>query len=178
MQTSEAWIPTGQHQSATGLTDSEGERSPSTIRTPRVNKKLSRREREREDVLRDRLRQELRAESKVAREPGTDTPAFKDEDVTSVRVLQAEELAALTFNDDFLNFVERSSKVAEKRIDQGYDVLADYALEGFSGYDDDDDHYEAAKGRKAQSIKEVVQYYDERWSKKRMISDVNFSPKV
>ena len=178
VQTSEPWIPTRRYQKSNGLTDSEGESSPSTTRTPRAKKRLSRREREREDELREQLRQELQAESQAARESGTQLLTSKNEDLISVRVLPAEELASLTSNDNFLNFIERSSKVAERRIDQGYDVLADYALESFSGYNEDDDHYEATKGRKAYSVKEVAQFYDERWSKKRMISDVNFSPKV
>ena len=174
MQTAGPWEPLGRYQSTDGSTDSEGERELSVIRTPSAKKRLSRGGREREDELRERLRQELWAESKVS---GTDIPASNVE-VTSVRVLQSDELATLTSNDEFLNFVERSSKVAERRIDQGYDMLADYALDGFSGYDEDSEQDEASKGRKAHSVKEVAQFYDERWSKKRIISDVNFSPKV
>jgi dynein intermediate chain, cytosolic len=65
--------------------------------------------------------------------------------------------------------VERSSKVVERALDEDYDVLADYGLVTDNAGD------EEISGRR---IKEVLQFYDERWSKKRMISDLHFSPKV
>lgn len=73
-----------------------------------------------------------------------------------------------------MDFVERSSKVIERALDQEYDILADYALSGQTGIEDDDDEY---RGKGRRRVKEIAQFYDERWSKKRMISDINFSPK-
>ena len=85
----------------------------------------------------------------------------------------------MTNSEDFLDFVERSSKVIEKALDQDYDVLADYALDGTNGIDEDEDEgYGNSKGRKGRRIKQIAQFYDERWNKKRMISDLNFSSKV
>ena len=67
----------------------------------------------------------------------------------------------------------------EKALDQDYDVLADYGLDGLEGLNDEEDEgYSKSKARKGRRIKEVAQFYDERWSKKRMISDLGFSPKV
>lgn len=85
----------------------------------------------------------------------------------------------MTASEDFLDFVERSSKVIEKALDQDYDVLADYALDGGDEIDEDEDEgYGSSRGKKGRRIKQVAQFYDERWSKKRMISDMHFSPKV
>ena len=84
----------------------------------------------------------------------------------------------MTSSGDFVEFVERSSKVIERALDQEYDILADYALGGVNGLDDDDDGFGATRGGKGRRIKEVAQFWDERWSKKRMISDISFSPKV
>ena len=95
------------------------------------------------------------------------------------RALTSEELNAVTSSGDFLDFVEKSSKVIEKALDQDYDVLADYGLDGVEGYNEEEDEgYASSKGRKGRRMKEVTQFYDERWSKKRMISDLGFSPKV
>ena len=95
------------------------------------------------------------------------------------RPLTSEELNAVTSSKDFLEFVDRSSKVIEKALDQDYDVLADYGLDGLEGLNEEEDEgYASSKARKGRRIKEVAQFYDERWSKKRMISDVGFSPKV
>jgi hypothetical protein len=95
------------------------------------------------------------------------------------RGLTDEEVNAVTASEEFLDFVERSSKVIEKALDQDYDVLADYALDGADGIDEDEDEgYGSSVGKKGRRIKQVAQFYDERWSKKRMISDICFSPKV
>ena len=95
------------------------------------------------------------------------------------RALTDEEANAVTASEDFLDFVERSTKVIEKALDQDYDVLADYALDGADGVDEDEDEgYGSSTGKKGRRIKQVAQFYDERWSKKRMISDMCFSPKV
>lgn len=96
-----------------------------------------------------------------------------------VRELTEEEIHAVTASDDFLDFVEKSSKVIEKALDQDYDVLADYALDGTDQVDEDEDEgYGSSRGKKGRRIKQVAQFYDERWSRKRMISDMHFSSKV
>lgn len=84
----------------------------------------------------------------------------------------------MTASEDFLEFVERSSKVIEKALDQDYDVLADYALDGAEVESDEDEGYGSSRGKKGRRVRQVAQFYDERWSRKRMISDLNFSPKV
>jgi len=76
-----------------------------------------------------------------------------------------------------MDFVERSSKVIERALDEEYDILADYALSGENGVEDDDDEYGNTRGKGRRRVKEIAQFYDERWSKKRMISDISFSPK-
>ena len=67
----------------------------------------------------------------------------------------------------------------ERALDQqlGYDILADYALDGMN-IDDEDESHGAGAGKKGRRIKEIAQFWDERWSKKRMISDLGFSTKV
>ena len=82
-------------------------------------------------------------------------------------------MKAVTSSNDFLDFVDRSAKVIERALDEEYDVLADYELGGVDGDMEEDEEHGKKRG-----IREVCQFWDERWSKKRMISDLSFSPKV
>ncbi len=153
---------------------SETDQSPS-----RKSKRLSRREREKEEELRRNLRREIEEELKAVKEPVTAEISPEAPARYPSRALTSEELNAVTSSGDFLDFVEKSSKVIEKALDQDYDVLADYGLDGVEGYNEEEDEgYASSKGRKGRRMKEVTQFYDERWSKKRMISDLGFSPKV
>jgi dynein intermediate chain len=174
VQTQEPWSPPKQRNSRS---DSEDDGSPTRVQTPRANKRLSRRERTRDEEIRQKLRKEVEEELKAAQSLGTDAvaPVSTSPPNFPARTLTDEELNALTSSDDFLEFVERSSKVIERALEQEYDILADYALGRGDGLDDDDEAAGAVGGRR---IKEVAQFWDERWSKKRMISDLGFSPKV
>ncbi|KAF2459699.1 WD domain-containing protein [Lineolata rhizophorae] len=173
VQTTDAWSPPRQRAVDS---DSEEERLASPTRTPRASKRLSRRERERDEELRENIRKEIEEELKAVQEPSADGAASMGaaRENFPARSLTNEELNAVTSSEDFLDFVERSSKVIERALDEEYDILADYALGGQNGIDDDDDRYGAAKGRR---VKEIAQFWDGRWSKKRMISDLGFSPK-
>lgn len=119
-----------------------------------------------EEELRERIRQEIEEELKALEAENANNP---EKDGFFTRELSEEEKAAIYTSEDFMDFVERSSKVVERALDEDYDVLADYGLVT------DNAGEEEISGRR---IKEVLQFYDERWSKKRMISDLHFSPKV
>ncbi|KAK3167173.1 hypothetical protein OEA41_010299 [Lepraria neglecta] len=177
VQTSDPWSPQRRRRSSEGFSDSERDQSP-TARSPRASKRLSRREREREEELRQNLRREIEEELKAVKDLSLDGPIPTGPSKFPARGLTDEEVNAVTASEEFLDFVERSSKVIEKALDQDYDVLADYALDGADGIDEDEDEgYRSSLGKKGRRIKQVAQFYDERWSKKRMISDMCFSPK-
>ena len=177
VQTADLPFPPQRRISSGGFSDSERDSSP-TSRSPRA-KRTSRREREREEELRHNLRKEIEAELKAVQDPTSDGLLPTGPSKYPARNLTDEETNAVTASEDFLEFVERSSKVIEKALEQDYDVLADYAMDGADGLDDDEDEgYGSAPGRKGRRIKQIAQFYDERWSKKRMISDMSFSPKV
>lgn len=179
IQTSEQWSPKRRSHLSGGFSDSDSDGSLSTTRTPKATKRLSRREREREEELRQKLRQEIEEELKAVKDPAADGLINTEQAKYPARALTNEELNAVTSSNDFLEFVERSSKVIERALDQDYDVLADYALDGLEGLDDDEDEgYGSSRGRMGKKIRQVAQFYDERWSRKRMISDLDFSPKV
>ncbi|KAL0257235.1 hypothetical protein SLS55_008045 [Diplodia seriata] len=177
VQTTEPWTPPQRRTSVASTSEAEPDGpdwSPSKAK--RASKRMSRMERQRDEELRQNLRKEIEEELKALQNEG----AVDDDAVEPkfpARALNDEELNAVTSSDDFLDFVERSSKVIERALDEEYDLLVDYALAGVEEVDDDDDGFGTAKGKKGRRVREITQFYDERWSKKRMISDLSFSQK-
>ena len=175
VQTTEPWSP----QPREGSSDDGFEHDDVRARSPQLQKRLSLREKQREDELRANLRKEIEEELKALKDPTQADLSNEAVQRFPGRALTSEEMNAVTSSEDFLDFVDRSSKVIERALDQEYDVLADYALDGLGEYDgDDDEAYVGPRGRKGRRLKEVAQFYDERWCRKRMVSDINFSPKV
>lgn len=176
VQTTEEW---GTQTSRPKAFEAEDEDDGELPVTSTPSKRLSRRMRDREEELRENIRREIEEELKLAQDLTVDGPLKTSQSTSKAnfpaRALTGEELNAVTSSEDFMDFVERSSKVIERALDQEYDILADYALSGANGVEDEDDVYGTGKGRRR--VKEVAQFFDERWSKKRMVSDINFSPK-
>lgn len=135
----------------------------------------SKRDSERDEEIRRKLRKEIEEELQATQQHADNEASAEASNMRyPLRTLDDDELKAVTSSEDFLDFVERSAKVIERALDEEYDVLADYELGGVDGELEDDDEH----GRKRRGIREVCQFWDERWSKKRMISDLSFSPKV
>jgi dynein intermediate chain len=176
VQASIEWSPMKSRGAGAG---SDTERDNSPTRSPQ-SKRLSRRQKEKDEEIRTQLRKEIEEELKVAREAAQDgtIPSSSDENFP-FKALSDEELTAVENSDEFIGFVERSTKVLERALDQqlDYDILANYALGGVN-VDDEDEGYGSSGGKKGRRIKEIAQFWDERWSKKRMISDLDFSTKV
>ncbi|KAG8350993.1 Cytoplasmic dynein 1 intermediate chain 2 [Fusarium venenatum] len=172
VQTTEEWTTPTRTRAQSLI--SEAEDVPAVTSTP--SKRLSRRERDREEELRQKIREEVEEELRATKE-------FLSDGVVPSAVSQparnwtVEELDAVAQSDDFFDFLEKSTKVIERALDQEtYDILTDYALQG-QDIDDDDEDSGNTGGKGRHRIKEVAQFYDERWSKKRMISGIDFSPK-
>ncbi|WPG97634.1 cytoplasmic dynein 1 intermediate chain 2 [Acrodontium crateriforme] len=167
VQTSEPW------QQNTEGDDEEDEVEDATQSPSRRRRKLSQRERDlEEEEIRQRLRQEIEEELRALQ---LHDPAELEKERFPARTLAPEELNAVTNSVDFLDFVERSSKVIERALDEEYDLLADYALQSRQADEDDDNEYVGRKGRR---IKEVAQFdLTEAMGKRRMISAIDFSPK-
>ena len=176
VQTSYPWSPQRQRRLLGGFSDSEGDEPPSAPRSP--TKRRSRRQREREEELRQNIRLEIEEEMKNVKDLSLDVPTPTGPSKFPARGLTDEEVNAVTASEDFLEFVERSSKVIEKALDEDYDLLADYALDGAELESDEDEGYGSSRGKKGRRVRQVAQFYDERWCRKRMISDLHFSPKV
>ncbi|KAI8629358.1 cytoplasmic dynein-like protein 1 intermediate chain 2 [Xylariaceae sp. FL1651] len=177
VQTADDWTPPASR--ARAFSELDDDDVPGTTSTP--NKRMSRWERGREEELRQNLRREIEEELKAARELVTDGILQAGSVATfnfPARALTTEELAAVTASDEFVDFVERSTKVIERALDVGneYDILTDYSLQAHD-IEDEDEQAGNTGGKGRRRVKEIVQFYDERWSKKRMISSIDFSPK-
>lgn len=134
-------------------------------------------QRERDEAIRESLRKEVEEELKATKglaSEGSLKPEAKQR--YPLRQLTSDELNAVTSSTDFLSFIERSSKVIERALDDEYDILADYTLSKLDADNDDDDSPYARTSRKALSLKESVQFFDEKHCRKRQISDLQFSP--
>ncbi|RAL61541.1 hypothetical protein DID88_009580 [Monilinia fructigena] len=141
VQTTEEWGTQTSRPRAFDDSDDEIDR-PSGVQSP--SKRLSRREKNREEELRENIRREIEEELKATRDL-VDGPIRPDSQHSPTanfpaRILTNEELIAVTSSEDFMDFVERSSKVIERALDQEYDVLADYGLSGANGVGDDDEY--------------------------------------
>ena len=185
VQTSEEWMPQRPTDDANDLDRDgedvlEGEDGVAGKRSSRSQKRMSRRDKDREEELRQNLRREIEEEFKAIKDPTSTGAALATGAVRfPARALTVEESKAVTSSDIFLDFVDRSSKVIERALDDEYDLLADYATNGVEDEDSaEEDGFVGTRGRGSRKLKEVAQFYDEKWSKRRMISDLNFSPKV
>ncbi|KAI0970000.1 cytoplasmic dynein-like protein 1 intermediate chain 2 [Xylaria arbuscula] len=177
VQTNDDWTPPASR--ARAFSDLEDDDLSAPTSTP--SKRMSRWGRGREEELRQNIRKEIEEELKAARELVTDGVIQPNSVVASnfpARALTSEELAAVTASNEFVDFVERSTKVIERALDMGneYDILTDYSLQAHD-IEDEDEQAGNTGGKGRRRVKEVVQFYDDRWSKKRMISSIDFSPK-
>lgn len=176
VQTTEDWMLPSRPRAQSLL--SEADDLPGTTSSP--SKRLSRRERDREEELRQRIKEEVEEELRATREFLTDGAVPQSTFLSTnhpARNLTTEELDAVAQSDEFIDFLDKSTKVIERALDQeSYDILTDYALQG-QDVDDEDEEGGNADGRGKHRVKEVAQFFDDRWSKKRMISGIDFSPK-
>lgn len=184
VQTSEAWSPPRRRRSAGNFFGSEDELSPTRHRPGRNNKRLSKREREIDEEIRANIRREVEEELKALQETQLNGQHDPSSDGTRARQnfpgrpLTERELEAVVSSNDFLDFMERSSKVIERALDEEYDVLADYAMGAVRDDDEEEEVYGGIRRKSKRRIREVAQFWDEKWSKKRMITSLDFSPKA
>ncbi|KAF2400516.1 WD40 repeat-like protein [Trichodelitschia bisporula] len=168
VQTVDDWEPQRRHNEP----DSDDEDWLGDGRSPR-----RRRQKDRLEQIRQELRKEIEEEVKSAVKPADEAAAdAKQLERFPARTLSTDELEAVSGSRDFQDFIDQSTKVIERALDEQYDLLIDYT-QGKGDLDEDDEGYGAGRVKKGRRVKEVAQYWDERWSKKRMISDLGFSPK-
>ncbi|XP_061413734.1 cytoplasmic dynein 1 intermediate chain 1-like isoform X5 [Lethenteron reissneri] len=81
--------------------------------------------------------------------------------------LTEEEKEQVLHSDDFLNFFDRTSRIMERALAEHQDIFFDY-----SGRDNEEMDGEVSAGAKLSLNR---QFYDERWSKRRVITSLDWS---
>lgn len=135
----------------------------------RGRRRSSRKQREVEEEIRANLRREIEDELR-ATQNGSSATLPSAQQRFPLRQLNANEISAVTSSNDFQAFIERSSKVIERALDEEFDLLTDYTRA--AAIDTEDDYH----SKTSQSLRETLQLYSATHSKRRMITDLSFSP--
>ncbi|OLL21904.1 Cytoplasmic dynein 1 intermediate chain 2, partial [Neolecta irregularis DAH-3] len=125
-----------------------------TIKTTPIN----------EDAIRERIRRELMEE----KEEKPNEPVKQEEEIPKTPELSEKEKDTIISSNNFLDFLDRSTKVIERAMNEEYDILVDYGMVS------EDKTQSDSHGQK---LKESLSFYDSRWNKKRSITSLSFSPK-
>ncbi|KAI0629159.1 dynein intermediate chain [Trametes polyzona] len=131
------------------------ESEPEAVSEEEIRERILR-EREAAEAERIAHEQELEAESKQ----------LDEEIAQEIREMTEEEKLSIFSAPEFLDFVEQSTKIIQRALNDNYDYIRDYTIGTESGP-------EASEGR----IKCVCSFYDERHTKNRSITDIDWSPK-
>ncbi|KAF8199142.1 cytoplasmic dynein intermediate chain [Pholiota molesta] len=111
---------------------------------------------------------EAELRQRITREREVEESVKLDQEIEEViRELTEEERASIIAAPEFLEFVENSSKIVQRALNDGYDYIRDYTLNADSGGDE-------SEGKR---VKRVCEFWDERYGKNRSITDIDWSPK-
>lgn len=134
----------------------------------RQRRRSSRKQKELDEEIRASLRKEIEEELKATQDGSSMSSSAKQR--FPLRQLNSNELNAVTSSADFHHFVERSFKVIERALDEEYDLLTDYRMT--AAVDTEEDY----ASKTSQSLRETLQLYSANHSKRRMVTDLHFSP--
>ncbi|EMD38886.1 hypothetical protein CERSUDRAFT_112611 [Gelatoporia subvermispora B] len=134
----------------------EVESEPAAVSEEEMRERIIR-EREVADAEREAREKQLEEES-----------AQLDKEIEQeIREMTEEEKFSIFSVPEFLDFVEQSTKIVQRALNDNYDYIRDYTVGAENGVDD-------SEGRR---VKCVCAFYDERYGKNRSITDVDWSPK-
>ncbi|KAK9319277.1 WD40-repeat-containing domain protein [Lipomyces orientalis] len=130
-----------------------------------------------QEKVRERLRREI--EEELWPQQKRDSPNVECEPSAArsinMKDLRPEEKSELLQSEEFLQFIERSSKIVERVLDDDYDILVDYA----SGFEDKEyvriPYFSGSQSEGM--VKQVTQFFSDRWSSNRTITAIDWSPK-
>ncbi|KAI8850313.1 WD40-repeat-containing domain protein [Chytridium lagenaria] len=97
----------------------------------------------------------------------TDAADKKEPEAFQTRALSEDEKRVILQSEPFSNFFDYSSKLIERALNEKYDILKDYTVSNDATSDTSNQ-----KG-----VKYVCNFYDEKLSKNRSVTDVHWSPK-
>ncbi|KAL5513179.1 hypothetical protein ACEPAH_3577 [Sanghuangporus vaninii] len=124
-----------------------------------------------EEEIRQRILREKEAEAekleKERKRLEEEDEKLEKEIEQEISEMTEEERASIFIAPEFLDFVDKSSKILQRALNDGYDYIRDYTVGAEAGGDD-------SEGKR---VKRVCTFYDERYCKNRSITDLDWSPK-
>ncbi|KAG9312939.1 WD40-repeat-containing domain protein [Chiua virens] len=118
-------------------------------------------------ILRDRERELEAIRAAREKELEEESVQLEKEIEQEIRDLTEEERTSILTAPEFLDFVEQSSKIVQRALNDGYDYIRDYTIGTETNGDD-------SEGKR---VKRVCAFYDEHYGKNRSITDIDWSPK-
>ncbi|KAJ6624972.1 cytoplasmic dynein intermediate chain [Mycena sp. CBHHK59/15] len=126
------------------------------------------------EAFEDKIRQQLLAQQNLEAERIAYEMALEEEVVKldqeieqEVRELSEEERAAFLSDPKVLDFLDDSTKIIHRVLNDHYNYMSDYTQGTETGGDD-------SEGKR---VKRVCEFWNERYGKNRSITDVDWSPK-
>ncbi|KAH6916133.1 dynein intermediate chain [Coprinopsis sp. MPI-PUGE-AT-0042] len=122
-----------------------------------------------EEIKRRIMREKETVDAERIREKELEEESVKlDREIEQeIRELTEEERTSIVTAPEFLDFVEQSSKILQRALNDNYDYIRDYTIGADAGNDD-------LEGKR---VKRVCEFFDERLGKNRSITDIDWSPK-
>ncbi len=166
-----------QTDNASSTTPEESEKEEGEIEDA-TSKGQSQDDESRLEEIRSHLRKEIEEQVKVEAELAATNVSSSAQPRHPLRTLTSDEAHAVTSSDDFISFLERSTKVIERALDDDYDLLVDYSTshDHEDGVSDEERFPNSRSSRGSYAIQETQQFFDPNQSRKRQISDLQFSP--
>ncbi|KAH9989810.1 cytoplasmic dynein intermediate chain [Russula vinacea] len=115
----------------------------------------------------EEVREPIFREREATVDPERTLERLEEEIEEEIRDLTEEERTSIIAAPEFLDFVEQSSKIVQRALNDNYDYIRDYTSGAETGGDD-------SEGKR---VKCVCAFWDERYCKNRSITDVDWSPK-
>ncbi|CAO3658598.1 unnamed protein product [Umbelopsis vinacea] len=112
-----------------------------------------------EEVEKNERQKQAKLEEEKKKSESTQTEEVKE--------LSDEERKSIITSHAFLEFVDTSSKIVERALHETYDFMKDYTIGAEVTSED----------TSSKRIKYVCEFWDEKWSKNRSVTDVDWSPK-
>ncbi|CED84700.1 Cytoplasmic dynein intermediate chain [Phaffia rhodozyma] len=125
--------------------------------------------RETAEEMRSRIIKELEEEKRKLDQEIAEEKAemARVEELERVRDLTEDQRNQIYLAPEFLEFVENSSKIVQRALSDGYDYIKDYTSGGAGDIDDEE----------GKNIKLICTFTDDRWTKGRSVTDIDWSPK-
>ncbi|KAK4513545.1 uncharacterized protein ATC70_005547 [Mucor velutinosus] len=121
-----------------------------------------------EEEIRKQIMEEFEAREKIKMaQLEEEIKRAEQEKQEDIRELTEEESKIIQKSQEFAEFVDVSTKLVERALNEKYDFMKDYTL----GIDVENDE------NSGKHVKFVCEFWDEKWCKNRSVTDVNWSLK-